>query len=91
MHSEHHKLLASAEFQHPSDNKERANFGVEYTMNDMFFARTGYHSGYDAEGVAFGFGAAIKTSAEGRLQVDYAAVDMGPLQYVHRLSLRVVY
>jgi hypothetical protein len=89
--TEHHKLLTAAEFQHPSDNKERANFGAEYTMNDLFFARAGYQTGYDTDGLSFGFGAALKTGDAGRLQLDYSAVDMGPLQYVHRLSLRVVY
>lgn len=91
MRSDNHKLIASTEFQHPSDNKERANFGAEYAMNDMFFVRAGYNAGYDAEGLAFGFGAALKTGDKGLLQLDYSAVDMGPLQYVHRLSLRVVY
>jgi hypothetical protein len=89
--AERQRLLASVEFQHPSDNKERVCLGVEYAMNDMFFARGGYQTGYDTEGLSFGFGAALKTSDAGRLQLDYSAVDMGPLQYVHRLSLRVVY
>ncbi len=32
---DNHKLLASAEFQHPSDNAERANVGVEWNIRDQ--------------------------------------------------------
>ena len=91
IHSKHHKMLFSAEFAHPSDNLEHANVGTEYTLNDVFFGRLGYHINYDTDGIAFGFGAALKTGKTSKLQLDYSAVDMGPLQYVHRLSLSVVY
>jgi hypothetical protein len=89
--TERQNLMLSAEFQHPSDNLERANVGGEYTINDFFFARVGYNIGYDSDGLAFGFGAAIKTGDTSRIQADDSAVDMGPLQYVHRLSLSVRY
>ncbi len=89
--TERQNLLLSAEFQHPSDNLERANVGAEYNIGDFFFARAGYNIGYDSDGLAFGFGAAIKTGETSRIQADYSAVDMGPLQYVHRLSLSVGY
>lgn len=91
VHNDTHKLLLALEFSHPSDNQERANAGLEYSLNDTFHGRLGYNINYDTEGVTFGFGAALKTSDIGKLQLDYAAVDMGPLQYVHRLSLTVVY
>ena len=89
--TENHSMLFSAEFAHPSDNQERANVGIEYALNRMFFGRAGYHINYDTDGVTFGFGAALLTGNMGKLQLDYSAVDMGPLQYVHRLSLSVVY
>jgi hypothetical protein len=89
--TDHHRMLFAAEFAHPSDNQERANVGVEYTLNRLFHVRTGYHINYDTDGVCFGFGAAINTGRQSKLQLDYSAVDMGPLQYVHRLSLGVVY
>ena len=91
IHSEHHKLLLTVEFAHPSDNQEHANVGTEYALNDLFFGRLGYHINYDTDGLAFGFGAALMTGEYSKLQLDYSAVDMGPLQYVHRLSLSVVY
>lgn len=91
IHTDHHKLLLATEFSHPSDNKERANVGAEYTLNKTFHGRLGYHINYDTDGLALGFGAALRTGEETKLQLDYSAVDMGPLQYVHRLTLTVVY
>jgi hypothetical protein len=89
--TEHQRMLFAAEFQHPADNLERANVGAEYAINEIFFGRAGYHIEYDTDGLSFGFGAALKTGQSARIQADYSAVDMGPLQYVHRFSLSVVY
>lgn len=86
-----HKFLLAAEFSHPSDNRERANVGGEYIMNDLLHLRAGYNINYDTDGIAFGFGTSLNTGEVGKLQLDYSAVDMGPLQYVHRLSVTVVY
>ena len=89
--NEKQRLTISAEFQHPADNLERANVGGEYALNELFFARLGYHIQYDTDGLAFGFGAGIKTGATTRLLADYSAVDMDALGYVHRFTLTVVY
>ncbi len=89
--SENQRLTLALEFQHPSDNLERANVGGEFALNSMFFVRAGYNINYDSDGVAFGFGSALTTGAATRLQADYSAVDMGPLGYVHRVSLSVTY
>lgn len=88
---DNHRLLLATEFSHPSDNKERANVGAEYTLNRMFHIRGGYHINYDSDGLSFGFGTSIFTGETSKLQLDYSAVDMGPLQYVHRLSLSVTH
>jgi len=89
--SDNHRLLASAEFAHPSDNQEHANVGLEYTLNRTFHLRGGYHINYDTDGLALGFGTSIYTGKHSKLGLDYSAVDMGPLQYVHRLSLTVTH
>lgn len=85
------QLLASAEFQHPADAGERANVGVEYNMNGMFFGRAGYNLGYDADALAFGFGVALATGKTSKAKFDYSATDMGELSYVHRVSLAFIY
>lgn len=85
------RLTGAIEFQHPSDNLERANIGAEYALQNQFFVRGGYHINYDTDGLAFGFGAALPTGAKTKLQADYSAVDMSALGYVHRFTLSVTY
>jgi hypothetical protein len=85
------KLLIAAEFQHPADNLERANVGAEYNLNNLFFGRVGYNIEYDSDGLALGFGLAISTGKTSKALVDYSAVDMGALQYVHRISISFEY
>jgi long-subunit fatty acid transport protein len=89
--NERQRLTPALEFQHPADNLERANAGLEYALNNMFFARAGYHINYDTDGVAFGFGAALPTGETTRIQADYSAVDMSALGYVHRFTVSVTY
>ncbi|MCP4292124.1 MAG: PorV/PorQ family protein [bacterium] len=89
--NETQKLAVALEFAHPSDNIEHANAGLEYGLNNMFFARGGYHINYDTDGLAFGFGAAIPTGETTRLQADYSGVDMGALGFVHRMSMSVMF
>lgn len=89
--NDNQNLAVAAEFQHPSDNLERANVGLEYGLNQTFFARTGYHINYDTDGWAFGFGAALATGENTKLQADYSGVDMGPLGLLHRMSLTVAF
>jgi len=89
--NERQRLTPALEFQHPSDNLERANAGVEYALNELFFARAGYHINYDTDGLAFGFGAALPTGEKTKLQADYSAVDMSAMGYVHRFTLSVTY
>ena len=84
-------LVLSAEFQHPADNLERANVGAEYNINNLLYGRLGYNIGYDTDELAFGFGVAVGTGQTSKVLFDYSAVDMGPLQYVHRLSVTFIY
>ena len=66
--------------------------GLEYGLNEMFFARAGYHINYDTDGLAFGFGAGLPTGETTQdLQADYSAVDMDALGYVHRFTVSVTY
>lgn len=86
-----HHMTSVVEFSHPPDNKERANLGVEYGFNRFLFLRTGYNAGYDANGVAAGFGVAVSTSERSRLSVDYAFEDLSYLGEAHRFSVSFAY
>jgi len=88
---EHNTMLFAAEFQHPSDNKERANVGVEWNMNDLLYGRLGYNLGFDAQSLAWGFGVNMGAGESARAKFDYSMVDMQALGYVHRLSLTFAY
>ena len=85
------RMTLAFEFQHPSDNLERANVGLEYGLNEMFFVRSGYHINYDSDGLAFGFGAGLPTGENTKIAADYSAVDMDALGYVHRFTVSVTY
>jgi hypothetical protein len=89
--NERQQLAIAGEFQHPSDNLERANVGIEYSLNQQFFVRTGYHINYDTDGVAYGFGAALPTGGTTKIQADYSGVDMGALGLLHRVGVSVTF
>ncbi|HSG28083.1 MAG TPA: PorV/PorQ family protein [Candidatus Krumholzibacterium sp.] len=86
-----HALLASGEFSHPSDNKERMNVGMEYVFNQFFFLRSGYNIDYDAQGLAWGVGFRIDTSQTSDLGLDYAWEDLDYLGAAHRITLNFSY
>ncbi|MCB1151837.1 PorV/PorQ family protein [bacterium] len=88
---EHNAMLFSAEFQHPSDNKERANVGVEWNMNNLLYGRLGYYLGFDAQALSWGFGVNLGAGEKARAKFDYSMVDMQALGLVNRLSLTFVY
>ena len=89
--NERQRMTIALEFQHPADNLERANVGLEYGLNEMFFARAGYHINYDTDGLAFGFGAGLPTGETTKIAADYSAVDMDAIGYVHRFTVSVTY
>ncbi len=82
-----HAIIGVGEFSHPSDNKERQNFGIEYSYNEFLFLRSGYNVNFDAEKFAAGAGISLQTSQSTSVEVDYSFVDMSALASVHRVSL----
>jgi hypothetical protein len=86
-----HTLLASGEFQHPVDNAERMNVGMEYSFNQFFVLRSGYNINYDTQGLAWGLGFKIDTSQTSDIGIDYAWEDLGYLGTTHRFTLNFSY
>lgn len=86
-----HFLLGTVEFSHPSDNKERANMGLEYSFNRFLYLRGGYNAGYDANGATFGFGLEVNTSEKSKMHIDYAFEDLSWLGIAHRFSVSFAY
>jgi hypothetical protein len=84
-------VLVSGEFQHPADNAERANFGLEYGMDETFFLRGGYNLNYDVETFSAGAGFRIHTGERSAAALDYSYVDMSSLGGVHRVTVSFRY
>ncbi len=89
--TEDHNFLAAFEFDHPSDNAERASVGGEYTLkafqpNVTLQVRGGYRYNRDEEGLAGGFGVEFPTGTGSFMRVDYAYSDMKFLDGTHKVS-----
>lgn len=81
------RILSAAEFSHPPDNNERANWGIEYGFKEFFFARAGYLFRYDLERYSAGVGFKIPSSLNSEATVDYSYTGMTDLGGVHRISI----
>jgi len=86
-----HSILSAAEFSHPPDNAERANWGAEYAFQDFFFARAGYNFNYDSDGAAFGAGFKFPISGAAVARLDYAYTDWKSLGGLHRVSMELAF
>lgn len=82
-------LLLAAEAKHPNDHEQQGALGAEYSWDEKYFLRSGYKFNYDEE--AFSFGGGLKTglTENTRLTLDYAWVDFGRLESVHKFSASV--
>jgi hypothetical protein len=83
------RLLASGEFQHPPDNEERANAGIEYAFREFVFLRGGWFYRYDQQHFALGGGLRVPTGFGNGAAVDYSYVENHDLPAVHRFSVDV--
>lgn len=85
-------LTLALDGNHPNDNSERLNIGMEYWYKEMAAVRGGYKfrigedSGDDEEGLTLGMGVRLNLGTR-VLSLDYAYADFGHLQDVHRVSL----
>ena len=85
-------LTIALDGNHPNDNSERINFGIEYWYKRMAAIRAGYKlrlgpdRGDDEEGPTVGLGIHHKFS-ETILSLDYSFADFGYLRQAHRISL----
>jgi len=86
-------LIVAVNAIHPNDNKEYLNVGSEYMWHDLFALRLGYHQLFlkDAEGgLTTGFGLRPKLG-NFQINLDYAALDYGRLDYVHKFSFTFLF
>ena len=85
-------LTIALDGNHPNDNSERLNLGVEYWYRKMAAIRAGYKFRLgpdhrdDEEGLTLGLGVHLKFR-ETTLSLDYAFANFRYLQDAHRVSL----
>lgn len=89
-------LTIALDGNHPNDNSERLNLGLEYWYRKMAAIRAGYKfrlgpdRSDDEEGLTLGLGIHLKFSKT-MLSLDYAYADFGYLQQAHRVSLGLMF
>lgn len=85
-------LTIALDGNHPNDNSERLNLGVEYWYRKMAALRAGYKfrlgpdRSDDEEGLTLGLGIHLKFGNT-MLSLDYAFADFGYLNDAHRVSV----
>ncbi len=84
-------LTLSAEAKHPNDNSQQGSFGAEYNWGDKYFLRTGYKLNYQEEGLGLGGGLRLRMSNSTDLALDYAWVNFGRFESVHRFSASLLF
>jgi hypothetical protein len=84
------KLTTSIQLNHPNDNAENINLGVEYSFKDMFFVRGGYKFNVESENYSGGIGVKVPISIA-KASVDYSIANFKDLGYTHRFSLNLLF
>lgn len=84
--NEVHRLTTTMQVNHPVDNAEDINLGLEYWWQAMFALRGGYRTGADEGGLSAGTGIVVNPGIF-RVVVDYGYSDFGRLGAIHRVSL----
>ena len=92
-----HLLTLAIDGNHPNDNAERLNFGMEYWYKKAAAIRAGYKvrlpgnipdeaNAEEEEGLTLGLGINLSLG-ESKVALDYAFADFGRLSAAHRVSL----
>jgi hypothetical protein len=84
---EYHKLTGALLLEHPNDNLERGNMGLEYWFNDLFSLRGGYVLNHDSRNFSGGFGVKLNTFNTFTVKVDYAYVNYGILDMTQYFTI----
>jgi len=85
-------LVLATNVNHPSNDVETMDLGMEAKVMNMFFLRAGYHSlfaDYSADGLTLGAGLAYKLFNSATLTLDYAWSDWTVLASVNRFTLGI--
>ncbi len=90
--TERHKAFLAVDAQHPNNDYESVNVGVEYIFNRFFALRGGYKALFlDAAEESYTLGAGLNYPVLGNLMlhIDFAYADFGLLEKVQKFSLGI--
>lgn len=88
--NERHNVTSTVQLNHPNDNSENINLGLEYWWNDMLAIRGGYTTARAEEDFSFGFGLHAPI-AIADFRLDYAFSNFGRLGNVNRFALQLLF
>ena len=83
-------VTGSVQLNHPNDNVENVNFGLEYWWREIFALRGGFASARTEEDFSAGFGLRVPLMGMG-VGVDYSFSNFGRLGYVNRFALNILF
>lgn len=86
-----YKVILALEAKHPNDNLQQGSIGAELNWQDTYSLRAGYKLNYEEEGLSLGGGLRTTVSSSTDLSLDYAWVDFGRFESVHRFSASIVF
>lgn len=90
MDRENHRITGSIQLNHPNDNAENVNMGMEYWWKETLAFRSGYKTAQAEESFSLGVGLHFPiTMADFRL--DYAYTNFGRLGDVNRLAVQLLF
>jgi len=85
--TEQHIVTTSVQLNHPNDNEENINIGMEYWWQNTIALRAGYKTARIEEDFSLGAGLYLPTGFT-NFRVDYAFTNFGRLGYVNRFSIQ---
>ncbi len=88
MPSDRATLVFVADGNHPVDDVERGNFGLEFAWQNRIFLRGGYKYRYAEQGLTYGAGLRLAMGGASA-NLDYAFAKFGMLSNVHRFTLEI--
>ena len=84
------RLTIAMDAEHPNDSRERVNFGVEYSFNEMVFLRSGYRFNYNDDTFTFGAGLRSQIGPLGDVIINYAVFPLGPFGKISQFSVELI-
>ncbi|HZY11039.1 MAG TPA: PorV/PorQ family protein [Bacteroidota bacterium] len=88
------RITVGVDAQHPNDNEESLNAGIEYIFNNILSLRAGYKSLFSTnaeEGITLGLGIKHRFSSNFLINVDYAYQDYGVLDFTQHIAVGVIF